>query len=186
MAVPVVVDESAARVPAFAGAGDARFLADVRERAVAVVVVQHVFAKVGYEEIVKAIVVVIADAHSLAPAGMEEASFGGDIRESSIAIVFEKVIRGLLASRKTFQARAVHQKNIQPTVVVVIVESDATAGSLEEVFVFVLATKNGFDVEARVARDVEEGDAKIVCARIGRLRQCSDGIAQARLLLSNG
>src|SRR5213593_3069109 len=120
MAVAVVVDEGAAGVPAFAGAGDAGFFADVSERAIAVVVVEDILAKVGHEKIIEAIVVVIADADSLAPAGMEEASSCSDIRESSIAIVFEKVIGGLLAGGKTCQARAVHQENVEPAVVVII------------------------------------------------------------------
>src|SRR5712692_4716258 len=184
MPVAVVVDEGTAGVPAFARAGDAGFFADVSKRTVAVVVVEDILAKVGHEEIVKAIVVVIADANSLAPAGMKEARFGGDIRESSIAIVFEKVIGGFLACWKTFQARAVHEENVQPTVVVVIVESDATARGFEKVFVLVLAAKNGFDVEAGVARDVEEGDAKIVWAVIRRLEQCGDGVAGSGLLRS--
>ena len=50
--------------------GDARLFADIGEGAVAVVVVQDVLAEVGDEQIVEAIVVVIADADTLPPAGM--------------------------------------------------------------------------------------------------------------------
>jgi hypothetical protein len=52
-------------------------------------VVQHVFSEVGDEEIVEAVVVVIADANGLPPTRMEQASFGSDVRESAVAIVFE-------------------------------------------------------------------------------------------------
>src|SRR5439155_8595542 len=89
-AVAIVVDESAAGVPALAGAGDAGFFADVGKGAVAVVVVEDVFPEVRDEEIVEAVVIVIADADALSPAGMKQASFGGDVGESAVAIVFEK------------------------------------------------------------------------------------------------
>src|SRR5205814_456719 len=161
-AVAIVVDESAASVPALPGAGDASFFADVGEGAVAVVVVEDVFPEVRDEEIVEAVVIVIADADALSPAGMKQAGFGGDVGESAVAIVFEKMIGGFLAGGKTFEAPAVDEKNVQPAVVVIIVEGDAAAGGFEKIFIFVLAAENGFGVEAGFARDVEEGNAKIV------------------------
>src|SRR5436309_2949763 len=93
---------------------------------------------------------------------MKQAGFGGDVGEGAVAIVLEKMIGGFLAGGKTFQAVAVDKKNIQPAVVVVIVEGDAAAGGFEKIFIFVLAAENGFGVEAGFARDVEEGNAKIV------------------------
>jgi len=71
------------------------------------------------------------------------------------------MIAGLLAGGKTFETPAVDEKNIEPAVVVVIIESDAAAGGLEEIFVFVLAAENGFDIKAGFVRDVKEGYAKI-------------------------
>jgi len=186
MSVAVVVDKGAAGVPTRAISGDAGFFADVREGAIAVVVVQHVFAEVRNEEIVEAVVVVVADAGSLAPAGMEQAGFGSDVGEGAVAIVLEQMIDGLLTGGKAFEARAVDEKNVEPAVVVVVVESHAAAGSLEEVFVLVLAAENGFNVEAGVARVVEEGDADIVGARFGREGRGGGGIAGTGLLLSKG
>src|SRR6266404_2543211 len=161
VAVAIVVHESAAGVPALAVSGDARFFADVREGAVAVVVVENVFSEVGDEEIVGAVVVVVAHAHGLPPSGMEQAGFGGDVRESAVAIVFEETVRGFLSGGKTFEAPAVDEKNVEPAVVVVIVESDAAAGGFEKILVFVLAAVNGFGVQARFARDVQKGNAEI-------------------------
>jgi len=91
---------------------------------------------------------------------MKEARFGGDIGESTVAIVLEKMIGGLLAGGKAFEARAVDEKNVQPAVVVVIIEGDAAAGGFEEILVLVLAAENGLGVEAGFPRDVEEGNAK--------------------------
>src|SRR5207237_8915011 len=145
------------------------FFADIGESAVAVVVIEDIFSKIGDEEIVETVVVVITDADALSPAGMKQAGFGGDVGESAVAIVFEKMIGGFLASGETFEAPAVDKKNIQPTIVVVIVEGDAAAGSFEKILIFVLAAKNGFGVEAGFARDVEKGNAKIVVGGGGRL-----------------
>jgi len=161
VAVAIVVDESAASVPALARAGDTGFLADVGEGAVAVVVVENIFAEVGDEKIVETVVIVIADAHALSPAGMMQAGFGSDISEGAVAIIFEKMRNRFLASRKTFETPAVDEENIQPAVVVVIIKSDTAAGGFEKVFVFVFASENGFRVQAGLARNVEEGNTRI-------------------------
>ena len=172
MAVAIVVDESAAGVPALAVAGDAGFFADIGESAVAVVVVENIFAEISHEEIVEAVVVVIADADSLAPAGMQEPGFLGDVGEGAVAIVSEKMIGGLLTNWKAFKARAVNQENVKPAVVIVIVESDAAASRFEKEFVFVLAAEDGLGVKAGFAGDVEEGDAEILSRGRRGLRRC--------------
>ncbi len=73
LAVAVVVDEGAAGAPLLAGAGDAGLLGDLAEGAVALVVEEAVFAVGGDVEVVEAVVVVVADAGALAPAGGGEA-----------------------------------------------------------------------------------------------------------------
>ncbi len=68
-AVAVVVDESAAGAPLLTGAGDSGLFGYLFEGAVALVVEEAVLAVAGDVEIVEAVVVVVADAGSLAPAG---------------------------------------------------------------------------------------------------------------------
>src|SRR5258708_6413061 len=94
-------------VPALASAGHAGFFANVREGGVAVVVVEDIFAEVGNEKIIEAVVVVVADADTLSPARMKQAGFGGDVGESAISIVLEKMIGGFLSGGKTFEASTV-------------------------------------------------------------------------------
>ncbi len=91
MAVAIVIHERAACVPAFAVSGNAGFFADVGEGAIAVVVVEDIFSEVGDEEIVETVVVVVADANALPPAGMNQAGFRGDVGESAVAIIFEEM-----------------------------------------------------------------------------------------------
>ena len=68
-AVAVVVDEGAACAPLLAGASDSGLLGYLFEGAVALVVEEAIFAVAGDVEVVEAVVVVVADADSLAPAG---------------------------------------------------------------------------------------------------------------------
>src|SRR5260370_31402853 len=74
-----------------------------------------------------------------------------------------------LPSRKTFEAPAVDEENIQPAVAVVIVESDTATGGFEKVFVFVFAAEDGFCVQAGLTRNVEEGNTKIAGRSISSL-----------------
>src|SRR5439155_1759819 len=173
-AVAIVVDESAAGVPALAVSGDSGFFADVSECAIAVVVIENILSEVGDEEIVETVVVVVAYANTLSPAGMKKSCFGGDVSESPIAIVFEEMIGGFLTGGKIFEAPAVDQKNVQPAVVVVVVERDAAAGGFEKIFVLVLAAENGFGVESGFTRNIEEGNAEIIVGSGGGLcRRCA-------------
>src|SRR5262249_25450671 len=147
-------------------------LADVGERSVSVVVIENIFAEIRDEEIFVAVVIVIADADALAPSGVADSGLRGDIRKRSVAIVFEKMRGRRLPRRKTFEARAVHQKNIEPAIVVVVVESDAAARRFEQIFVFMFAAKDRFDVEASLLRYVDEADAEV--ARLCRRRGAAD------------
>src|ERR1700722_11970218 len=63
--------------------------------------------------------------------------------------------------------RAVHQKNVEPAVVVVIVESHAAACGFEQILVFLLGSENSFHVQARLASYVEKADAGIRGLRTG-------------------
>ena len=68
---------------------------------------------------------------------------------------------------KSFEERAVQHQEIEPGIVVVIVEGDTAAGGLEEISIFVFVPKNGFGVEAGLASNVDEADAQFA-RRCGR------------------
>src|SRR5213078_1145816 len=104
VAVAVVIDKRAAGVPALAVSGDAGFFADVGEGAVAVVVLEDIFPEVGDEESVE--IVVVGDADALSPTGMNETGLGGDVGESAVAVIFEKMRCGFLSGGEAFEAPA--------------------------------------------------------------------------------
>ena len=102
--VAIVVDEGAASVPALAFARHASLLADIGERAVAVVVIQNVLAEVGDEQIVPAVVVVVADANALSPARVRDSGLRGDVGKCAVAIVAEQMRRRFAARRESPRA----------------------------------------------------------------------------------
>src|SRR5580658_3920192 len=163
MAVFVVVDPGAAGVPARFGAGleEAGAFGDVGEGAIAVVVVEDVLPVVGDEEIVVAIVIVVADAAGLSPASADvEAGTFGDIGESAVAIIFEEAAVGFFALGESLEAPPVHKEDVEPAIVVVVIEGEAAASGFEKIFVFTDAAEDGFDVEARAFDDIDEGNAE--------------------------
>src|ERR1700689_2163281 len=103
MAVTVVVEKSAARVPACRRLQQTYLLRHVRKGAIAVVAEQSVLAVVADEEVVPAIIVVVANTAALAPSAACQAGFEGDVSEGPIAIILEQVRDGFLSLRKTFQ-----------------------------------------------------------------------------------
>ena len=87
MSVAIVVEEGAARAPADLFVVDSSFPCDVGKSAVAVVVEEDVVSPEAAEQVVPAIVVVVADADSSLPASASQAGFFGDVGESSVAII---------------------------------------------------------------------------------------------------
>src|SRR4051812_44084112 len=82
---------------------------------------------------------------------------------------------GLAARGKSFEPRAVNQKDVEPSVVVVIVERDAAACGFEQILVLVLAAEDGFGIESGLSRHVSKADAEIGGRRrliFCRLRCC--------------
>src|SRR5438105_7105149 len=101
VAVAVVIHKGATGGPACLLARYARFFAHVSEGAIAVVVVEGVLAVVGEEKIFETIVVVVAYANSLPPAGARQAGFAGDVGKGAVAIVFEQIADRFFARGET-------------------------------------------------------------------------------------
>ena len=134
VAVAIVIEERAARAPTMLFVIDAGFARDVGKCAVAVVVKQNVVAPEAAEEIVPAVVVVIADADAGLPAGARQSGSFGDVGERAVAIVLVQMRSGRLSGRPRFaETRSVREINIEPAVVIVIEEGDAAAFGLDDV-----------------------------------------------------
>ena len=93
MAVAVVVEEGASGAPAYAILEQTGLLRDVGEGSVAVVAHEAVLAPEAAEEIVEAVVVVIADADAGLPAGESKTGVLRDVGEGAVAVVLVKMVR---------------------------------------------------------------------------------------------
>ena len=119
-----------------------------------IVVVETVLAVVSDVEIFPSIVVVVADANALSPTGRCQPSFCSDFGECAVVIVVIQAIRRAFARGKSFQLRAIHQKNVGPSIVVVVEDRDAAAGGLDDVFLGVDAAED------------------VLCGQSGFLQRC--------------
>src|SRR5260370_1267523 len=156
LGVEVVINERATRAPSFAGACDMRLFAGVGAGAVSIVVEENVFAVIGNVKIFEAIVVVIADAHALSPAGVSQAGFFGNIGERAVMVVAVEVARRCTALRQGFQRRAVYDENVGPAIIVVIENGDAGSRRFDDVFFRLFSTENDWRGEAGFLRHVGE------------------------------
>ena len=129
---------------------------DVLERAVPSVSVQAILTPIRDEEIVVSVIVVVADAGALAPTARAQPGPVGDILERTVPPISVQMIGRLPPLGKTFEHRAVDEKDVEPAVAVVVDRGRAGPGRLEQVLVRVLATEDGHRIQSRLLCHVGE------------------------------
>jgi len=154
MAIAIVIDKSATGAPARLVVEQAGVFGDIGEGAVTIVAEQDVLAEIGAENVVEAVIIIIADADPVGPADRVETSFFGDVGESAVAIVFVKAIGGL--GRRAVNAGATKQEEIHPAIIVVVDEGTTTAIGFDDVLVDLIATVNGGVAQASRGGHVDE------------------------------
>ncbi len=145
--------------------GHARRGADLRKFSV-IVVVQPVLTVVRHVQIFPAVVVVIAHAHALAPTARREPSLHRHVGERAVMIVVVQMIGRRLSRRKSFQRRAVDQKNIRPPVVVIVKNRHARASRFDDEFLGVDPSKNVLHVQPGFSSDIREIRQRL-CRHLG-------------------
>src|SRR5204863_8991742 len=93
--------------------------------AVAIISIELVLAEIRDEQILEAIVVIIANANAGCPAGIAQAGFFSHIRKGSVAIIFIQTIGG--PWRSAFDLGATKYEDVHPAIIVVVEESTAAA-----------------------------------------------------------
>ena len=100
---------------------------------------------VSDEEIVVAVVVVVADAAGLSPAGAKfQAGAFGDVGKCAVAIVLEQMAVGLVALGETLEPPAIYEEDVEPAIVVIVVEGQAAAGGFQKIFVLDVRRRRWF------------------------------------------
>src|SRR5580692_1843411 len=126
MPVAVVIEKTASSAPPRLFVQKPGGLRYVRKRAVAIVAVKDVLSEVGAKNIFKPVVIVVPDANARSPADGTQARLFCNVRERPITIVLVQSVRGL--GRSAFEPGATQQKNIHPSIVVIINERAAASG----------------------------------------------------------
>src|SRR5260370_26026513 len=115
LAIPVVVDPGAARAPTGPVRAQSGFPGYVGKSAVPIVVVEDVLAPVSDEQILKPIVIVVANTTSGRPTCEEQARFGSYVGERAVPIVFVNPVGRV---RRTFrETRPAEKDNVHPALV---------------------------------------------------------------------
>src|SRR5208283_3704339 len=111
---------------------------------------------------------------------MRDSGLGGDVGERAVSIIAKQVRGRFGAWGKALESRAIYQKNIEPPIVVVIVERNTAAGGFEQILVLVPASEDGFRIQPGLTGDVEKADVQIaavdrrfVFRRRGLLLSCA-------------
>ena len=161
MAVLVIVDERAPGVvalqPALCSRGDAGLRCDIYEFAVAQILPQRTIAPVCNEQIVPAVVIEITDAAAGAPSGARNTSRRRHIGERTVAIVLVQPADWRRSGRPLrLEARPVHQKDVEPSVMVIVEKRRSTPGGLQQILVAILAAVNRLGFQSGFPGDVDE------------------------------
>src|SRR5215472_6146547 len=134
-----------------------RRLGYIGKRAVAVVVEKMTLAEGRDEDIVEAVVIVIADCNPQAVEGNGQTGLAGDIAKGSIMVVVIELRRGRPHLRMSGPIRAIDQQNVGVTIVVVIDEGTAGPHSLRQIL-FPECAIVVYEADAGLSADIAEGD----------------------------
>jgi hypothetical protein len=160
-AVVVVIEEARGNRPA--STRNACFCGYIRERSVAIVVVQDIFSVVGHEKIGEAVVVIVGDSHAhavIAEARVGQAGCFGYISEAAVFVLAVEpvpvagvgAIEFLRNLHGVCQTAAIDQKYVRKTVVIVVEQGDASRHGLDEVF---LRSRRILQGEVQPAREFQ-------------------------------
>ena len=108
----------------------------------ALIAIQEILSVVSDVDVFPAIVVVVAYANSLAPTGGGETCFHSHIGESPVVIIAVEMICRALTGREAFQGCAIDDKKIEPPIIVVVEDCDASPRCFDDVLLGVGPTEH--------------------------------------------
>jgi hypothetical protein len=157
-AIAIVVSKRAPGAPP--GVANVRPLRHVRECAIAVVVKQHIGADARHVEIRKTVVVVVGDAHAIAPATVHEPAPGGHVFEVPLPVVVVQRHHRVAALLDAIARRTIDDQQIEVAVIVVVEPRSPAAIGVDDV-VFGGTAAEVEQRHARARRDIDQFDHDI-------------------------
>src|ERR1700749_3811204 len=134
MSVTVVVDKRTSCIPTHLRPrlNQTCLLCHIGKGSIAVIAVQSVLPVVRHKQIVIAVVVIVPNTAGLPPTRlMFQTRARSYVSERSIPIILEQMASWLLSRWEPLQSPSVHEKQIKPAVIVVVVKSQPTASGLQ-------------------------------------------------------
>ena len=163
--IPVIVHEAATGAPVLLLTPQARLPGHICKGTIAVIAVENVLPKAGAENIVKVVVVIITYTNAARPSKRMQSGFFSNVCESAISIVFVKTIG--CALRCAFKARARQNKNVHPSIVVVVNECAATTSRLDKIFLLVCLAVDDRRTQPGMLRNIYEASMEGATGRRG-------------------
>ena len=157
VAVAVEIQEGAARAPARPGLGQPALGGLVAEGSVPLVAVQAVLAPVRDGDIVVPVVVHVAHAGALRPAGVPDAGPLGDVLEPQAPAVAVEVVPGLGSLVR--EAVRSDQQHVRQAVAVVVDDRDARPGRFDDVALLRRGPGHGHAAQSGLPGDIAVLDA---------------------------
>ena len=168
-AIAIVIDPGAARAIARSRMDQSGLFRHVRKSTVAVIVEQKVLTPAGDEDVVEAVVIVVAHGNAGSPHATPQPGFRGDIGKRAVAVILIQSDDCLVGRR--LQAAAGQDHDVLPAIVVVIEEGHAASHGLDDVVVVVHgAVNHGRRKASRLGHVDEmrvEGQPRRLAARDG-------------------
>ncbi len=157
MAVPVVIEKSAACAPPSVLLVEASLARHIGKGSVSVVMEENVATPERAEQVVPAIVVVVAHAHAGLPSGPPKSGLLGHVGEGAVAIVLEKMRGGLFPCGPVrVEPVSIGQIDVEPSVIVIVEEGDAAAFRLDDDALLVDASPDIGNIQACLLCNVDE------------------------------
>src|SRR3954464_7625554 len=132
----------------------ARMLRNIGKCPVSIVPVQDVLPVVRDEDIFEPVVVVISHSDSAGPAASNQACLLGHISERAIAVVLVQAVG--CSRHRLSDPDAAENENVEPSIVVVVQESDTAAGGLEDIGFVLDSSVDDRMNEASLRRHIRE------------------------------
>src|SRR5712692_3291335 len=107
-------------------------------------------------QICPAIIVIIAGTDTLSPACQRHTRFSGCVSERSIAIVVIEMAGRFLPFGKTLERRAVNEKDVRPSIIVIVNERRSASRCFDDVLFRLLISRFGLCRQPRACRNIYE------------------------------
>ena len=161
VAVPVIIEESAASAPTDVLLGKARLMGNIGKGAIAVVMKENVMAPEATKQVVPSIIVEIAHADAGLPTGTPEPRLFSNIGKGAVTVVLVQVRDRFLSSRPMrIEAISIAEVDVEPAVMVVVEKGQSASLGFNDDPLAVYTAPHVGDVQPGLLSHIEKLNRK--------------------------